>query len=149
MNDFISAGMPVTTGDYLQWIEVLPHDVEDVKQVENFGQYARRRREFLGLSQRQVADFISKTFDIPWHQTVVAKIESGERQIKLAEALALSLAYGMRLDDLMTGWDLEGNAYLRSAQVSEHEELQGEVRAAQARWAARKEREEEAEERRT
>lgn len=143
MKDFISGSIPVTIDHYLYWIEYLPQDVEDVAQVANFGQHARQRREYLGMSQAVVAHIMTDPFGISWHQTVVAKIESGERQVKLAEALALSKIYGMKLEDLMTGWDLEGNTYLRekNEEMSDLDALNTEVKAAQNRWVARKERE--------
>lgn len=77
-----------------------------VQSVSDFGEYARQRREFLNLSQQLVAKLMKEDFYIPWHQTVVAKIESGERQVKLSEALALSFLYGMTLDDLVMGVNL-------------------------------------------
>lgn len=69
------------------------------------------------MSQQAVASIMKNDFDIPWHQTVVAKVEAGERQVKLNEALALSHLYAMALEDLLTGSDLEGNARLVSNEV--------------------------------
>lgn len=43
---------------------------------------------------------------IMWHQTVVAKVESGQRAVKLTEAYALASVLDMRLDDLTLGNDL-------------------------------------------
>ncbi|WP_208739630.1 helix-turn-helix domain-containing protein [Arthrobacter agilis] len=83
-----------------------------VQSVSDFGFYARQRREFLNLSQQAVASFMKDQFAIPWHQTVVAKVESGDRQVKLTEALALAFIYGMTLDDLVMGLDLENRTRL-------------------------------------
>ncbi len=70
---------------------------------ELFGHHARERREYLNLSQQAVAAYMKDFFKIPWHQTVVAKIESGERRVKLNEAMALAYTYGMPLDNLAGG----------------------------------------------
>lgn len=68
-----------------------------------FGARMRRRREELGRSQQYVANYLQEHFGINWHQTTVGKTETGERPIRLAEALAvcLSLDLGTRLDLLM------------------------------------------------
>jgi len=78
-----------------------PLAVEGVGEL--FGHHARQRREFLNLSQQSVADYMKDFFKIPWHQTVVAKIESGERRVKLNEAMALAYIYGLPLDNLAGG----------------------------------------------
>src|SRR4051812_33575431 len=48
---------------------------------------------------------MERDFGISWHQTTVGKIESGERPIRLNEALAVSLILELdtRLDLLMYG----------------------------------------------
>jgi len=48
------------------------------------------------------------TYGIKWHQTVVAKIEDGTRKIKLMEAYALADMYGIPLEELSAGNNLEG-----------------------------------------
>lgn len=73
----------------------------------SFGKHARQRREFLDYSQGHVAMLLQTTYGIRWHQTVVAKIESGERLIKLAEAYALADIYGIPLEDLAHGNNLD------------------------------------------
>ncbi|MFS0717574.1 helix-turn-helix transcriptional regulator [Arthrobacter sp. 1P04PC] len=75
--------------------------VEDAEEL--FGERARMRREYLNLSQQAVAAYMTEFFKIPWHQTVVAKIESGKRRIKLNEAMALAYIYGQSLDHLAGG----------------------------------------------
>lgn len=129
--------IPVVVGHYLRWIYITDEDVGEVARAAEFGEYARTRRKFLGLSQQRVARVLNEDFNISWHQTVVAKIESGERQIKLHEALALSRVYAMSLEDLMTGWDLEGDAHLCDKELSKMDSLDAEVRAAQERWRDR------------
>jgi len=68
---------------------------------------SRARREYLGFSQFFVASWMKDYLGIPWHQTVVAKIESGKRQVKLHEAVGLSLLYGMSIENLITGHGAE------------------------------------------
>ena len=48
------------------------------------------------------------TYGITWHQTAVAKIEDGSRKVKLMEAYALADMYGIPLDELAAGRNLEG-----------------------------------------
>jgi|SRR5699024_1763252 len=116
MADSRNIEIPISreNSDSLEWVIISPFDIGSVQQAEDFGEYARERREFLGMSQNFVAMTMKDVFDIPWHQTVVAKIESGQRQIKLAEALALSLIYGMSLENLMTSFHLEDETSLRT-----------------------------------
>lgn len=120
----------MTVDHYLRWIVVTPPDVQKVRSAADFGHYARARRKFLGLSQQGVALIVKEDFGIPWHQTVVAKIESGERQVKLDEALALSLVYGIDLQDLMTGRGLTGEGHLIERDLSHTDALVAEVEAA-------------------
>ena len=47
------------------------------------------------------------TYGITWHQTAVAKIEDGSRKVKLMEAYALADMYGIPLDELAAGRNLE------------------------------------------
>lgn len=46
-------------------------------------------------------------YGFKWHQTVVAKVESGQRMIKLSEAYALADLYGVPLENLAHGTDLQ------------------------------------------
>ncbi|MBG6224736.1 transcriptional regulator with XRE-family HTH domain [Arthrobacter sp. CAN_A2] len=74
---------------------------------ENFGQNARIRREFLDYPQNTVARLMTAMYGFKWHQTVVAKVESGQRMIKLSEAYALADLYGVPLENLAHGTDLQ------------------------------------------
>lgn len=129
--------IPVAVGHYLKWLYVTERDIREVKETAEFGKFARTRRKFLGLSQQRVAAAIQDNFDIPWHQTVVAKIESGERQIKLHEALALSRLYAISLEELMTGWNLQSVDLLHDKELANLDSLKAEVEAAQERWKDR------------
>lgn len=120
-------------GYELKWVVVRPDDKQAVRSALEFGRHARTRREFLGLSQQGVARLVNDDFGIPWHQTVVAKIEAGQRQVKLNEALALSLVYGTSLDNLVAGKALETTGTLVTRDLSKNDALVAEVQAAQER----------------
>lgn len=64
-----------------------------------FAQNCRVRRTALDLSQQAVSEQM-RTLGFPWHQTVIAKIESGERTVKLDEAYALATILHTRLSRL-------------------------------------------------
>jgi len=69
----------------------------------DFGQHAKTRREWLGYLQANVAEAMRSHYEIPWHQTVVGKVENGTREIKLHEAYALADIYGISVQDLAEG----------------------------------------------
>lgn len=84
------------------------YDNDFIRSVEtNFGQNARTRRKFLEYSQGIVSTLMQAEYGIPWHQTVVAKIEDGSRKVKLMEAYALADMYGIPLDELTRGRNLD------------------------------------------
>lgn len=84
--------------------EALARRVARVPYV--FARNCRYRRVVLGMSQEEVARQL-RGLGVPWHQTVLAKVESGERAVKLAEAYALASIYGLWVDDLMYGQHLD------------------------------------------
>lgn len=63
---------------------------------EIFGKYVAdsRRRNF--LSQRALADRMNDQFGHNWHQTVVSKIEAGERELTATELFHLTTIFGHR-----------------------------------------------------
>lgn len=69
----------------------------------NFARHVRMRRAAMGMSQQHVVLSLEIEHGIVWHQTVMAKIEGGQRQVKLAEAYALADVLGIPLDRLVTG----------------------------------------------
>jgi transcriptional regulator with XRE-family HTH domain len=64
------------------------------------GRQLRRMREGRGWSRREVAERL-EPFGYHWHQTVIAKIESAERPLRLNEALDLASVFGVPLTDLV------------------------------------------------
>ena len=61
----------------------------------------RRRRELRGWSQRQLAQELVDLGHSTFRQQTVAEIEAGLRQVKLDEALALSRALGLSVENLI------------------------------------------------
>ena len=81
-----------------------PYGREFVEEVgPNFARHLRTRRVAMGMSQRHVVLFLEVEHGIVWHQTVVAKIEAGQRQVKLTEAFALADVLGLPLEQLIRG----------------------------------------------
>jgi len=66
-----------------------------------FAANMRARRELRGWSQRQLAEALVDLGHSTFRQQTVAEIESGYRQVKLDEALALSRALGISVDSLI------------------------------------------------
>lgn len=94
------------------WVIVDDQDIQEVKKAANFGQHMRTRRLALGYSQQGLAGMMKDIFGFPWYQTVVAKVEAGDRIIKADEALALAHLFAMNLEELLIGFDLEGDTHL-------------------------------------
>lgn len=65
------------------------------------GAAIRKKREELGWSQQELAEAL-KDAGVSWHQTTVAKVERGERPLKMTEAVAVAYALGMvKLDEVL------------------------------------------------
>lgn len=60
-----------------------------------FGRQVKRLRKAAGLTQNEVAIRLSAASDQTWHQSMVAKIESATRPIKLDELMPLAIALGV------------------------------------------------------
>ncbi|MBA9002037.1 helix-turn-helix domain-containing protein [Thermomonospora cellulosilytica] len=72
----------------------------DYKVNEIAAAAVRRHRERLGMSQTELAKRMAE-LDLSWHQMTVARTESGERPLRLDEALALANIFQIPLDSLM------------------------------------------------
>lgn len=68
-----------------------------------FAQNLRARRVAMHQSQLEVAEGMRNYYGFQWHQTMVAKVESGQRAVKLDEAFGLSRLLGIDLPDLIRG----------------------------------------------
>ena len=66
-----------------------------------FGRRIREERERRRWPQQHLATSLSALYGHAWHQTTVAKVEAGERPVKLAEAVALAALLHMPLGDLL------------------------------------------------
>lgn len=69
--------------------------------IEVIASAVRRHRERAGLSQTELARRM-KAQGHPWHQMTVARTETGERPIRLDEALALAAVLDIAVPDLYT-----------------------------------------------
>ncbi|KQS96980.1 helix-turn-helix domain-containing protein [Cellulomonas sp. Leaf395] len=69
-----------------------------------FARELRLARTDRGISQELLVAFVNQSFKLNWHQTTLAKVEAGERAIKLREALVLCEALEIPLRQL-TGED--------------------------------------------
>lgn len=71
---------------------------------QTFAQRFRERRRYKSgaKSQQHIALTMVVVYGhISWHQTTVAKVESGEREVKLTEAVALAEIIGVPLSELI------------------------------------------------
>jgi transcriptional regulator with XRE-family HTH domain len=60
----------------------------------------RQARERAGLSQEHLAANLLVMHGVQWHQTTVRRTESGERPIRLSEAIAVAELLGVPLGEL-------------------------------------------------
>ncbi|MGH3381341.1 MAG: helix-turn-helix domain-containing protein [Actinoallomurus sp.] len=67
---------------------------------EIFGRRLKKRREELGLSQRDLAERMQGQ-GLDWHQTTVARTESTRRPVRLNEAMALAGILRVPLEELL------------------------------------------------
>lgn len=72
----------------------------------NFAAALKARRTAAGISQQHVAMTMAMLYGhTNWHQTTVAKVEAGEREVRLAEAVALAQIVGSPLSQLIGDWE--------------------------------------------
>ncbi|MGH3745787.1 MAG: helix-turn-helix domain-containing protein [Micromonosporaceae bacterium] len=64
------------------------------------GESLRSLRTARGMSQEDVAQMMALA-GFSWHQTTVAKTESGSRPVRVNEAAALAAQFGVWVDDLI------------------------------------------------
>lgn len=67
-----------------------------------FGDHLRRMRAEAGLTQQQLSDKMAEA-GIPMWQSTVAKIEAGQRQVSIGEAVRFAAALGIGLSELIDG----------------------------------------------
>jgi transcriptional regulator with XRE-family HTH domain len=76
------------------------------KQIETLsadtGKRARERRESQRMPQAHISTVMNRKFGFEtWQQTTVAKVEAGERSLRLTEAVALASILDMALAELV------------------------------------------------
>lgn len=76
----------------------MPRDLTD----EQIGARMRASRERARLPQQHVAVAMAAVHGHQWHQTTVAKVEAGQRPMKLTEAAAVAEIIGIPLADLVS-----------------------------------------------
>jgi transcriptional regulator with XRE-family HTH domain len=65
------------------------------------GSNLRALRTVRHWSLREATERFNAKFGYSWHQTVLAKAETGERPLRLSEAIDLASLYGASLSDLI------------------------------------------------
>lgn len=76
---------------------------------ECFAQWLRAVRTASGLSQQKVADVLKAQGYTAFHQTTIAKIERGERPVRLDEGVAITSLFGTTLDAALHVEDVEAS----------------------------------------
>jgi transcriptional regulator with XRE-family HTH domain len=77
------------------FMENRPPDIDPFRERMT---YERKQR---GWSQAEVAEMLTARGVDKMHHTTVAKIEGGDREVKLDEAAALADLYGLSLDEML------------------------------------------------
>jgi transcriptional regulator with XRE-family HTH domain len=72
-----------------------------------FAEWLKNARAEAGLSQQKVADALRSQGCTHLHQSNLAKIERGERPVRLAEAVAMAELFGTTIDAAL---DLKADA---------------------------------------
>lgn len=70
--------------------------IDAASQPAPVGGRIRVVREAQGMSQQDVADQVAD-HGVRWHQTTVAKVEAGERELRLSEAVAVADVLGVEV----------------------------------------------------
>lgn len=68
---------------------------------DRFRAQLRHQRERLGWSQQQVADALAKQYKLDMYSTTIAKIEAGERSVRIDELYAFADLLNMSADVLL------------------------------------------------
>lgn len=94
--------------------------------ASRFATNVRARRELNSLSQGALAQAMVDLGYRTFRQQTVAEIESGSRQVKLDEALALSRALGISVDNLLrpSGLTRQASELLDAAREAREAERQ-------------------------
>jgi hypothetical protein len=78
-----------------------------VADPETFaGHQLRRLRQARGWSMREATEYLNQRYGYHWHQSVLAKVETAQRPLRLNEMFDLASLFGVPLRELVpfTGW---------------------------------------------
>lgn len=67
---------------------------------KEIGERMRAARERTHTPQHHISTVMTVSYRIKWHQTVVTKVENGERALKLTEAVAVAKILRIPLSEL-------------------------------------------------
>jgi transcriptional regulator with XRE-family HTH domain len=82
-----------------------------------FGRRVRAERERRRISQQQLVVRLAEAHHLRWHQTTVAKVENGDRPVRLSEALAIAGVLDVSLADLLDDPDAPAARQRRSERL--------------------------------
>lgn len=82
------------------------------------GHRMRELREQQGLSQQGFVNQLAARGILQWHQTTVGKVESGQRPVRVDEAMAIADTLGVLVQDLIENPNSEAARYRKSVQLS-------------------------------
>ncbi len=91
-------------------------EINNVSAVS--GQNVHRLRRAAGMSQQDVVNELAIRGVLGWYPTTVHKTETGQRTLRLNEAMALADTLNVLLDDLATDPDSDGARYRRAVDLS-------------------------------
>lgn len=93
---------------------------------KEIGERMRAARERTGTPQHHISTVMTVLYRHNWHQTVVAKVENGERSLKLKEAVAVAKILRISLSEL-TGDEQSTKTEEAALQIYELNRLQGQI----------------------
>lgn len=93
---------------------------------EKVGRQIQRLREAAGMSKTQLAALLSEAGQPQFHPTTITRVESGERSIRVAEALHIANALGVRFETLLPVDSVD--SLVRGAQVQSRM-IEGQLRS--------------------
>ena len=67
----------------------------------DFGKRVKAHRSDRGWTQPQMAKMLSDNGIYPMHSTTIAKIEAGERSVRINEAVGIAELFGVSLDSFV------------------------------------------------
>lgn len=94
---------------------------------KEIGERMRAARERTTMPQQHISNVMTMTRGHRWHQTVVAKVENGDRALKLTEAVEVADILGVPLSELTGDEPAATGDQGTAPQVYELLRLQGQI----------------------